>query len=73
MSQCCLFGSKWDGTPVGNKFKLGNNDTYVTGSNQDVPIMIVHDVYSWTFPDSRFLADHYTQEADATVWEKTKY
>jgi len=68
MSQCCLSGFKWDGTPTGKETKLANNDTYVTGSNKDVTIMIVHDIYGWTFPNLRLLADHYAQEADATVY-----
>jgi len=68
MSQCCLSGFKWDGTPVGKETKLANNDTYVTGSNKDVAIMIVHDIFGWTFPNLRLLADHYAQEANATVY-----
>jgi len=68
MSQCCLSGFRWDGTPVGKETKLGNNDTYVTGSNKDVAIMIVHDIFGWTFPNLRLLADHYAKEADATVY-----
>ncbi len=68
MSQCCLSGFKWDGTPVGKEIKLANNDTYVTGSNKDVAIMVVHDIFGWTFPNLRLLADHYAQEANATVY-----
>ena len=28
----------------------------------------VHDVYGWTFTNTRVLADHYAKEADATVF-----
>jgi len=66
MSQCCLSGFKWGGTPVGKETKLGNNDTCVTGSNKAVAIMVVHDIYDWK--NLRLLADHYAQEADTTVY-----
>ncbi|MCJ1305803.1 hypothetical protein MMC08_008619 [Hypocenomyce scalaris] len=68
MSQCCVSGFKWDGTPVGRESTLGKNKTYVTGSNKDVAILVVHDVFGWTFPNLRLLADHYAKEADATVY-----
>ncbi|KAL9072325.1 MAG: hypothetical protein Q9161_003644 [Pseudevernia consocians] len=68
MSQCCLSGYKWDGELTGKETKLGKIDTYVTGSNKEVAIMIVHDIYGWTFPNARLLADHYAKEADATVY-----
>ncbi len=53
---------------MGKEIKLANNDTYVTGSNKDVAIMVVHDIFGWTFPNLRLLADHYAQEANATVY-----
>lgn len=67
-SQCCLSGFTWDGTPVGKETKLADKNTYVTGSNKDVAIMIVHDLFGWTLPNLRLLADHYAKEADATVY-----
>lgn len=36
MSQCCLSGFEWDGKPTGTEIKIGNNDTYVVGSNKEV-------------------------------------
>ncbi|KAB2573411.1 Hydrolase tropI [Lasiodiplodia theobromae] len=30
--------------------------------------MIIHDLYGWTFSNTRILADHYAQEVDATVY-----
>lgn len=68
MSQCCLSGFKWDGKPIGEETKLGKNDTYVTGSNKEVAILMIHDIFGWTFPNARLLADHYAKEADATVY-----
>ena len=68
LSECCLSGFKWDGTPEGKETKLTKNDAYVTGSNKDVAIMIVHDIFGWKFPNLRLLADHYAKESDATVY-----
>lgn len=33
-----------------------------------VAILIVHDIFGWTLPNARLLADHYAKEADATVY-----
>ena len=33
-----------------------------------VAILMVHDIFGWTFPNARLLADHYAKEADATVY-----
>ena len=44
MSQCCLSGFKWDGTPIGQETKLGKKDTYVTGTNKEVSILDIHQV-----------------------------
>lgn len=30
--------------------------------------MLIHDLFGWTFPNVRLLADHYATEADATVF-----
>ncbi|KAI0158534.1 putative hydrolase [Pestalotiopsis sp. NC0098] len=68
VSECCVTGFTWDGTPTGRVGKLGSNDTYITGDNPDKAIMIVHDLFGWTFPNLRLLADHYAQEAGATVY-----
>ncbi|KIV93726.1 hypothetical protein PV10_04921 [Exophiala mesophila] len=68
MSDCCKSGFKWDGKPVGTETKLANVDAYVTGSNKDVAVLIVHDIFGWTFPNVRLLADHYASEAGATVY-----
>lgn len=42
MSQCCITGFKWDGKPSGsdNALKVGGKETYVTGSNKDVAILV---------------------------------
>ncbi|KAH8586909.1 Alpha/Beta hydrolase protein [Bisporella sp. PMI_857] len=68
MHECCVKGFQWDGTPVGTAGKLGNNDAYITGSNDDIAIMAIHDAFGWTFENTRLLADHYAREIGATVY-----
>ncbi|PWY90183.1 endo-1,3-1,4-beta-D-glucanase [Aspergillus heteromorphus CBS 117.55] len=64
----CKTGFRWDGTPVGSETTLAGNQTYVTGTSTSAAILIVHDVFGWTLPNARLLADHYAQEANATVY-----
>jgi dienelactone hydrolase len=68
VSSCCLTGFEWDGIPSGRVDKLGQNDTYITGNNPDVAVMLVHDLLGWAFLNSRLLADHYAREANVTVY-----
>ncbi|KAI1858340.1 uncharacterized protein JN550_012790 [Neoarthrinium moseri] len=68
ISDCCIRGFTWDGTPTGQVGKLANNDAYITGSNPDKAVLLVHDLFGWTFSNNRLLADHYAKEADATVY-----
>ncbi|KAL8937524.1 MAG: hypothetical protein Q9211_003645 [Gyalolechia sp. 1 TL-2023] len=69
MSQCCLSGFAWNGTPQGKEEKLGNHDTYVTGSpDSGVAILFLHDIFGWRFANNRLLADHFAQEVNATVY-----
>ena len=39
-----------------------------TDMQHQAAIVILHDIYGWTSPNPRLLADHYAQEADATVY-----
>ncbi|KAI2609071.1 dienelactone hydrolase family protein [Hypoxylon fragiforme] len=68
LSSCCLKGFEWSGTPTGKVSKLGANDVYIAGTNPDAAILIVHDIFGWTFNNARLLADHYAREANATVY-----
>lgn len=68
MGDCCLKGFKWDAQPTGKEASLAGLSCYVTGSNPNVAIMIIHDLYGWTFQNSRILADHYAEEVNATVY-----
>jgi len=68
MSDCCKTGFNWGGKPTGSESTFANTKTYVAGSNKDRAVLIVHDVFGWTFPNLRMLADHYAKEAKATVY-----
>lgn len=68
MSDCCIKGFQWDGEPKGHETNLAGNATYVTGSNRNVAILVIHDLFGWTFPNIRLLADSYAEEVDATVY-----
>lgn len=73
ITECCLKGFQWDGTPCGTESKLGENDTYITGSNPKIAILVIADLFGWTFVNTRMLADHYAREVDATVYVPDLY
>jgi hypothetical protein len=64
----CKSGFSWNGTPTGTETTIGKNKTYKTGTSKSAAILIVHDIFGWTFPNLRLLADHFAKEADATVY-----
>ncbi|KIY02293.1 uncharacterized protein Z520_02431 [Fonsecaea multimorphosa CBS 102226] len=68
MASCCVTGFRWDGTPKGHEATLANNKAYVTGTNKESAVLIVHDIFGWTLNNARLLADHYAEEADVTVY-----
>jgi len=68
MGDCCKKGFSWGGSPTGSETKIASIDSYVTGSNKDVAIMIVHDIFGWKFNNTRLLADHFGKEANATTY-----
>ncbi|SPO01808.1 uncharacterized protein DNG_04481 [Cephalotrichum gorgonifer] len=61
-------GFQWNGTPAGHESSLANIPTYVTGTNASTAILIIHDLFGWTFPNLRLLADAYAAEVNATVY-----
>jgi dienelactone hydrolase len=67
-SACCLKHFSWSGTPSGTESTLAGNPTYITGSNPHAAILYVHDALGWQFSNARLLADHFAQEANATVY-----
>ncbi|ORY87804.1 Alpha/Beta hydrolase protein [Protomyces lactucae-debilis] len=68
VGQCCSTGFTWDGKPVGSETKLASMDAYVTGDNKDRTILICPDIFGWKLNNTRLLADHFAQEANATVY-----
>lgn len=68
ITPCCLKGFEWEGTPTGRVGKLANNETYIAGDNPDRAVLLIIDLFGWTFPNARLLADHYAKEASATVY-----
>lgn len=70
MSECCKAGFAWEGTPKGKETKVAGLNTYVAtpSTKSDRAILIVHDVFGWTFNNTRILADTYAAELDATVY-----
>ncbi|KAL8661345.1 MAG: hypothetical protein Q9168_008396, partial [Polycauliona sp. 1 TL-2023] len=68
MSSCCVSGFTWNGTPSGREEKINGLDVYVAGENKDVAILFLHDIFGWTFPNSRLLADHFAREVNASVY-----
>lgn len=69
MSQCCISGFTWNGTPRGREGKLGKHNAYVAGTaNSGVAILFLHDINGWKFVNNRLLVDHFAKEVDATVY-----
>ncbi|CAN9185514.1 unnamed protein product [Alternaria alternata] len=65
---CCLKSFNWTGTPSGHEAKLADNPTYITGSNSEAAVLIIHDGLGWRFKNNRLLADHFAKEANVTVY-----
>ena len=68
MSHACTDGFCWPGTPSGKETVLGSTNVYVSGSNRQAAVLVVSDVFGWTAPNSRLLADHFAEEAGVTVY-----
>jgi len=68
MGSCCLKGFKWDAEPKGQETSISNQNCYVTGNNPGAAIIVIHDLYGWTFTNTRLLADDYAAEVGCTVY-----
>ena len=64
----CKTGFKWDGEATGKETTLNDKKAYVTGDSKDAAILVVTDIFGWTLPNIRILADHYAKECNATVY-----
>lgn len=71
-SQCCVSGEIHQGTPTGTESKIHGLDCYVTGPPEGVTpkgvIVIVPDVFGWTLPNTRILADNYAKKGEWLVY-----
>ena len=69
MSTCCTQGFEWEGTPTGRETTLAGNKTYLAGpADSEAAIIIIHDLFGWTFNNLRLLADHYAREVGVAVY-----
>ncbi|KAI0482085.1 endo-1,3-1,4-beta-D-glucanase [Xylariaceae sp. FL0804] len=68
MGDCCKTGFNWGGTPTGTETTIAGFKAYKAGTSKKAAIYMIHDVFGWTFPNLRLLADHFAKEADATVY-----
>ena len=68
MNSCCFQGFRWESEPMGREAKVADRDTYIAGPEQDAAIILIHDVFGWTFGNSRLLAYHFASEVGATVY-----
>jgi len=68
VDECCKSSFLWDGKPTGDEGSLGNNAAYITGTNNDAAVLLVHDLFGWTLNNSRLLADHFAKEANCTCY-----
>ncbi|KAF2471711.1 uncharacterized protein BDR25DRAFT_367477 [Lindgomyces ingoldianus] len=68
MSECCKTGFSWGGKPVGTETTLAKNNVSVNGTPKSVAVLIVHDIFGWTFENLRLLAGHFAKEVYATVY-----
>lgn len=64
----CKTGSKWVGDFTGREEKLNGQDVYVTGDSSKAAILVIPDMFGWTLPNIRILADRYAEETSATVF-----
>jgi hypothetical protein len=70
MSTCCISGFEWNGKPTGVEGTLGDNKAYITGLGleSDIVIMVIHDLFGWTFTNLRLLCDRYAMETEGSVY-----
>ena len=68
VDDCCRTAFLWDGKPKGHIGALGDNTAYITGTNKEAAVLIVPDLFGWTFNNVRLLADHFANEANCTCY-----
>ncbi|KAB8279103.1 Alpha/Beta hydrolase protein [Aspergillus minisclerotigenes] len=68
MGDCCLKGFRWNGKPAGRETTLAGMSCYTVGTNSSVALLLLHDLFGWTFPNTRLLSDHLAEEVGCTVY-----
>ena len=49
ITECCISGFQWDGTPTGKQGKIADNETYIVGTHNKVAILVVAGITTpWT-------------------------
>lgn len=64
MSSCCLSGVVATGTPKGREDTIGGRPCYIAEPESKSPtqsVIFLVDVFGWTFPNVRLLADQYAE------------
>jgi hypothetical protein len=41
VTECCISGFQWDGTPTGKEGRIADHDAYVVGENGKVAILVI--------------------------------
>ncbi|CAD0088925.1 unnamed protein product [Aureobasidium vineae] len=69
--QCCASGSLHTGTPTGAISKLHDLDVYIASPPSNRPpkgiVVILPDIFGWTLPNTRILADSFAAKGDFLV------
>jgi dienelactone hydrolase len=69
--QCCASGSLHTGTPTGTISQLHGLPVYITSPPSDRPpkgiVVILPDIFGWTLPNTRILADNFAAKGDFLV------
>ena len=69
--QCCASGSLHTGTPTGREDKLHGLDVYVAEPPSGNPkgiVVVIPDIFGWTLPNNRILADNFAKKGDFLVY-----
>ena len=75
-SDCCFRGFLWGQEPKGREITFAcGNKSYITSRDNsgssgyaEAAIMLIHDLFGWTFRNTRILADALAKEVGATVY-----
>lgn len=72
VSQCCAAGELHTGTPQGRVTKIHGLDCYVAAPPPDTAaqgvIVMLPDIFGWTLPNTRLLADSYAAKGSYLVF-----